>query len=215
MDWRHRAACLDEDPELFFPIGNTGPALLQIDEAKAVCRRCPVVDTCLKWALESGQDAGRLGRALRGRAPRAQAPHGAPAPRRLTSPHDAPPATRPRCAPRGAPDSPATSRTASPRRARRRDHDAPGAGQGATSSGLVRRSAAASRGPRSRTSMTTCVPPPSRGRHSIGAVAARWSTSVCDDLRARGRCPRRLPGGEAHAVVGHHDPQRLAVAARR
>lgn len=43
MDWRHRAACLDEDPELFFPIGNTGPALLQIEEAKAVCRRCDVV----------------------------------------------------------------------------------------------------------------------------------------------------------------------------
>ena len=58
MDWRHRAACLDEDPELFFPIGNTGPAILQIDEAKAVCRRCDVVDTCLKWAIESGQDAG-------------------------------------------------------------------------------------------------------------------------------------------------------------
>ena len=38
MDWRHRAACLDEDPELFFPIGNTGPALLQIEEAKQVCR---------------------------------------------------------------------------------------------------------------------------------------------------------------------------------
>jgi len=61
MDWRNRAACLDEDPELFFPIGNTGPALLQIEEAKAVCRRCEVVDTCLKWAIETGQDAGVWG----------------------------------------------------------------------------------------------------------------------------------------------------------
>ncbi len=42
MDWRDRAACLDEGPELFFPIGNTGPAILQIEEAKAVCRRCDV-----------------------------------------------------------------------------------------------------------------------------------------------------------------------------
>ena len=40
MDWRNRAACLDEDPELFFPIGNTGPAIRQIEEAKTVCRRC-------------------------------------------------------------------------------------------------------------------------------------------------------------------------------
>ena len=61
MDWRHRAACLDEDPELFFPIGNTGPALQQIEDAKAVCRRCPVVDTCLTWALDTGQDAGVWG----------------------------------------------------------------------------------------------------------------------------------------------------------
>jgi WhiB family redox-sensing transcriptional regulator len=61
MDWRHRAACRDEDPELFFPIGNTGPALQQIEEARAVCRRCAVVDECLTWALESGQDAGVWG----------------------------------------------------------------------------------------------------------------------------------------------------------
>ncbi|RYV52710.1 WhiB family transcriptional regulator [Pengzhenrongella frigida] len=77
MDWRHRAACLDEDPELFFPIGNTGPALHQIEQAKAVCHRCTVVETCLKWALESGQDAGVWGglsederRALRRRTAR-------------------------------------------------------------------------------------------------------------------------------------------------
>lgn len=77
MDWRHRAACLDEDPELFFPIGNTGPALHQIEQAKVVCHRCPVLETCLKWALESGQDAGVWGglsederRALRRRTAR-------------------------------------------------------------------------------------------------------------------------------------------------
>jgi WhiB family redox-sensing transcriptional regulator len=60
-DWRHASACLDEDPELFFPIGNTGPALLQIAEAKAVCRGCPVLEKCLSWALETGQDAGVWG----------------------------------------------------------------------------------------------------------------------------------------------------------
>jgi len=61
MDWRHHAACQDEDPELFFPIGNTGPALVQIEEAKLVCQRCPVLEPCLQWALESGQDAGVWG----------------------------------------------------------------------------------------------------------------------------------------------------------
>ncbi|GAA1521283.1 WhiB family transcriptional regulator [Sphaerisporangium rubeum] len=80
MDWRHRAACRDVDPELFFPIGNTGPALMQIEEAKQVCRSCPVVDSCLKWALESGQDAGVWGglsederRALKRRSARTRA----------------------------------------------------------------------------------------------------------------------------------------------
>ncbi len=61
MDWRHHAACREEDPELFFPIGNTGPALLQIEDARAVCRRCPSQEPCLQWALETGQDAGVWG----------------------------------------------------------------------------------------------------------------------------------------------------------
>jgi WhiB family transcriptional regulator, redox-sensing transcriptional regulator len=61
MDWRHLAACRDEDPELFFPIGTTGPAVRQVEQAKAVCRRCDVIDDCLSWALESGQDAGVWG----------------------------------------------------------------------------------------------------------------------------------------------------------
>src|SRR5664280_859286 len=61
MTWRDHAACLDEDPQLFFPFGNTAPTLLQTEEAKAICRRCEVADACLKWAIESGQDAGVWG----------------------------------------------------------------------------------------------------------------------------------------------------------
>ena len=77
--WRDRAVCRNEEPELFFPIGNTGPALLQIEEAKAVCRRCPVMEECLQWALEMGEDAGVWGglsederRRLRRRAARSR-----------------------------------------------------------------------------------------------------------------------------------------------
>jgi WhiB family transcriptional regulator, redox-sensing transcriptional regulator len=61
MAWSDRAACLSEEPELFFPIGNIGPALVQIQEAKAVCSRCPVIDACLSFALEFGHDIGVWG----------------------------------------------------------------------------------------------------------------------------------------------------------
>jgi WhiB family transcriptional regulator, redox-sensing transcriptional regulator len=52
-DWRDRAACLEEDPELFFPIGTTGPAAAQVEQAKAVCARCPVLAECRSWALDN------------------------------------------------------------------------------------------------------------------------------------------------------------------
>jgi WhiB family redox-sensing transcriptional regulator len=61
MDWVHRARCKDEDPELFFPIGTTGPAAAQIDAAKAVCAQCEVRTECLEWAIATGQDAGVWG----------------------------------------------------------------------------------------------------------------------------------------------------------
>ncbi|MCW8220052.1 WhiB family transcriptional regulator [Streptomyces halstedii] len=60
-NWRTHAACRDEDPDLFFPIGTTGPALVQTEEAKTVCRGCPVRQQCLDWALENNQDAGVWG----------------------------------------------------------------------------------------------------------------------------------------------------------
>ena len=61
MDWRLHAACRDEDPELFFPVGNTGPALLQVKEAKEVCEECTVSEQCLDLALENNQDSGVWG----------------------------------------------------------------------------------------------------------------------------------------------------------
>ncbi|MFE7077227.1 WhiB family transcriptional regulator [Streptomyces sp. NPDC057620] len=58
---RPRPACEGEDPELFFPVGNTGQALLQIEEAKAVCRRCPLMERCLQGALERNEESGVWG----------------------------------------------------------------------------------------------------------------------------------------------------------
>src|SRR5271169_2157607 len=59
-DWRDDAACRDVDPDLFFPLGTSGASLLQIDEAKQICRTCPVCVPCLRWALDTG-DAGVWG----------------------------------------------------------------------------------------------------------------------------------------------------------
>lgn len=60
-DWRHRAACRDEDPELFYPVSENGPGALQVEDAKAVCFRCSAQGECLAWALGNGQDFGVWG----------------------------------------------------------------------------------------------------------------------------------------------------------
>ena len=61
MDWRSTAACVDEDPELFFPIGTTGPAVEQADAAKRICQRCDAREECLEFAIATNQDAGVWG----------------------------------------------------------------------------------------------------------------------------------------------------------
>jgi WhiB family transcriptional regulator, redox-sensing transcriptional regulator len=73
IDWRDGAACRDGDPELFFPEGTAGPALLQTDQAKRVCQSCPVRTPCLDFAQRHGLGFGIWGgvtgeerRALRG-----------------------------------------------------------------------------------------------------------------------------------------------------
>ena len=60
-DWRDLASCRDTDPDLFFPIGSTGPAVEQIDAAKVVCDACPSQAPCLEFALATNQEAGVWG----------------------------------------------------------------------------------------------------------------------------------------------------------
>ena len=60
-DWRDDALCRDTDPELFFPVGTTGNALVQIDNAKEVCGECSSAQGCLDFALDTNQDSGIWG----------------------------------------------------------------------------------------------------------------------------------------------------------
>jgi WhiB family transcriptional regulator, redox-sensing transcriptional regulator len=59
--WAASGACRDSDPELFFPVTETGAAARQLARAKAVCAGCPVRDQCLQFALDSGQAFGVWG----------------------------------------------------------------------------------------------------------------------------------------------------------
>lgn len=60
-EWRRDAACRDTDPDLFFPVGTTGPAIEQIEEAKAVCQACHAQAQCLEYAIATNQDSGIWG----------------------------------------------------------------------------------------------------------------------------------------------------------
>lgn len=59
--WRAVSSCRDTDPDLFFPVGTTGPALEQIAAAKAVCDSCEAKAPCLEFALTTNQDSGVWG----------------------------------------------------------------------------------------------------------------------------------------------------------
>jgi WhiB family redox-sensing transcriptional regulator len=62
-EWPELAACRepDIDPEIFFPLSETGLGARQIAAARVVCARCPVVMHCLDWALRAGEPAGIWG----------------------------------------------------------------------------------------------------------------------------------------------------------
>ena len=61
MWWLADARCIGEDPDLFFPIGTSEPALAQVAAAKSVCGSCEVRSDCLEWSLSTFQDAGVWG----------------------------------------------------------------------------------------------------------------------------------------------------------
>jgi WhiB family redox-sensing transcriptional regulator len=49
------AACRDEDPEVFFPVGSPGNDAYdaQVSEAKSICHRCTVASDCLARVLRT------------------------------------------------------------------------------------------------------------------------------------------------------------------
>src|ERR1700746_3244894 len=60
-DWRRSPACLEADPELFFPVAANGPGAGEIARAKAVCAACRVRCQCLQYALATHQLHGVWG----------------------------------------------------------------------------------------------------------------------------------------------------------
>jgi len=59
--WWAAAACRSADPDLFFPISDSGPAREQAAKAKAICATCRVQRECLAFALRTGQVHGIWG----------------------------------------------------------------------------------------------------------------------------------------------------------
>lgn len=66
QEWRKRAACVGEDPELFYP---TDPIAVAI--AVSVCAGCPVRTECAAYATTAGEKHGVWGGSDRSRRPAA------------------------------------------------------------------------------------------------------------------------------------------------
>jgi WhiB family redox-sensing transcriptional regulator len=56
LDWQDDGLCKESDPEAFFP--EKGGSTKQ---AKAVCKRCPITEECLQYALENNERYGIWG----------------------------------------------------------------------------------------------------------------------------------------------------------
>ncbi len=54
--WRQRAACRGVDPDIFYPVSDE-----EAEDAKSICRQCPVQELCLEWALTNREKEGVWG----------------------------------------------------------------------------------------------------------------------------------------------------------
>lgn len=63
LEWQLRAACRGSDTATFYhPENERGPSRLRREmQAKAVCSGCPVVESCLRWALRAREPYGVWG----------------------------------------------------------------------------------------------------------------------------------------------------------
>lgn len=59
--WMAGGLCRQVDSAIFFPEGRGGAVAVQTAQAKRICNRCPVRESCLEWAVETGQAAGVWG----------------------------------------------------------------------------------------------------------------------------------------------------------
>ncbi len=56
--WQERAACVGEDPQLFFPDGNGIQAYRKAEQAITICRSCPVIAQCEQYRRDTHSQFG-------------------------------------------------------------------------------------------------------------------------------------------------------------
>jgi WhiB family redox-sensing transcriptional regulator len=60
-NWRAASACLNADPDLFFPVAVGNAVSKQVSRALRLCQECTVRQHCLDFALQTGEKDGIWG----------------------------------------------------------------------------------------------------------------------------------------------------------
>jgi len=60
-NWRAESACLNTDPDVFFPVAVGTAAGKLVTRALRICDGCPVKQQCLDYAMRSGEKDGIWG----------------------------------------------------------------------------------------------------------------------------------------------------------